>query len=78
MHIANVIQQLGYPPSEVKLYLAALDIGESTITDLSLKVGMPRTSVQTIIEDMHRRGLMNYYLKRRRRYWVAENPEKRS
>jgi sugar-specific transcriptional regulator TrmB len=76
MHIYNTILQLGYPASEVKIYLAALDIGESTITDLANKVGMPRTSVQSIIEDMHRRGLMNCYLKRRRKYWVAENPEK--
>lgn len=76
MHIGTVIEQLGYPPNEVRLYLASLDIGEATITDLAEKVGMPRTSVQTIIADMHKRGLMNYYQKKRRRYWVAENPEK--
>lgn len=76
MHISNVIQQLGYPSSQVKIYLAALDLGEATITDLAGKVSMPRTSVQSIIEEMHKKGLMNYYLKRRRRYWVAENPEK--
>ncbi|MBI2355675.1 MAG: hypothetical protein HYV13_00525 [Candidatus Doudnabacteria bacterium] len=76
MHISTVIEQLGYPPSEVRLYLAALDIGESTITDLANKVGMPRTSVQSVIEDMQNRGLMHSYIKRKRRYWVAENPEK--
>lgn len=76
MHINTVISQLGYPPAEVKIYLAALEIGESTITDLAMKVNMPRTSVQSIIEDMHKRGLMNFYTKRKRRYWIAENPEK--
>ena len=76
MHIGTVIEQLGYPKSQVRIYLAALDIGESTITDLAAKVKMPRTSVQSIIEDMHQRGLMNCYLKKRRKVWVAENPDK--
>ncbi len=76
MHIGTVIENLGYPKNEVRIYLAALDIGESTISDLAARVGMPRTSAQSIIEDMHARGLMNSYIKRRRRYWVAENPEK--
>lgn len=76
MHISTVIEQLGYPPSEVRLYLAALDMGESTITDLASKVGMPRTSVSGILEDMLKRGLMHNYIKRKRKYWVAENPEK--
>ena len=76
MHIGKVIENLGYPKNEVKIYLAALDIGESTITELALNLNMPRTSVQSTIEDMHSRGLMNYYLKKRRKIWVAENPDK--
>jgi sugar-specific transcriptional regulator TrmB len=76
MHIGTVIEQLGYPKSEVRIYVASLDIGEATITDLAAKVNMPRTSVQSIIDDMQRRGLMNCYLKRKRKYWVAENPDK--
>ncbi len=76
MHIRSVIENLGYPKNEVSLYLAALDMGESTITDLAARVRIPRTTVQGVIEQMQRNGLMNCYIKRRRKYWVAENPEK--
>lgn len=76
MHISTVIEQLGYPKSEVKIYLAALESEEATIAELARKVDMPRTSVQTIIASMHRKGLMQYYVRRRRKYWTAENPDK--
>lgn len=76
MHISTVIQNLGYSENEAKVYLAALDIGECAVTDLAQRVKMPRTSVQGIIQQMQTKGLMNCYLKRKRKIWVAENPEK--
>lgn len=76
MHISTVIEQLGYPKSEVQLYLAALGMEEATIAELARKVGLPRTSVQTIIASMHRKGIMQYYVHKRRKYWTAENPDK--
>ncbi len=67
-----MIEQLGYPKNEVRLYLAALDMEESTIAELACKVGMPRTSAQTIVASMHRKGPMQCYVRRR---WTAENPD---
>lgn len=76
MHIQTVLKQLGYPENQVKIYLAALKMGETTIVGIAEQVGMPRTTVTEIVNEMHRHGLMNYYTKRNRKYWVAENPEK--
>ncbi len=76
MHIQTVIQQLGYRPHEAKVYLASLALGESTIIDLAQKTKLPRTSVQSIVQTLHQGGLLNLYLKKRRKYWIAENPEK--
>ena len=76
MHIQTVIEELGYRPQEAKVYLAALMLGESTVTDLAKRVKFPRTTVQAIAEDLHRKGLLNSYPKKRRMYWVAENPQK--
>lgn len=76
MHIQTVLQQLGYPMSQVKIYLASLRMGEATIAELAEQVGMPRTTVTELIAEMQKRGLMNYYMKRSRKYWSAENPDK--
>ncbi len=76
MHIKAVIEQLGYSPKEVAVYLAALELGGSTATEIAEKAKLPRTSVNLIIEALHKRGLMNAFLKKRRRIWAAENPER--
>jgi HTH-type transcriptional regulator, sugar sensing transcriptional regulator len=76
MHIQSVIQQLGYRPHEVKVYLASLEMGESTVIELAQKTKLPRTSVQAIVLKLHNEGLLNVFLKKRVKHWVAENPEK--
>lgn len=76
MHLRSVIEQLGYSPNEVTVYLAALELGGSTATEIAYKAKLPRTSVNLVIDALHRKGLVNAYLKRRRKIWVAENPEK--
>jgi len=76
MQKQRAIEQLGYKPKEAQVYLAALQLGEAKIAEIADKVKMPRTSVLVIAEKLHRDGLMNYYLKRFCKYWVAESPEK--
>lgn len=75
MQYQKVIEQLGYSPREAKVYLASLRLGEAHISDIAEKVGMPRTSVQAIVDRLHADGLVNFYVMRRYKYWVAENPE---
>lgn len=75
MNIEKIFQELGYKYKEVKVYLAALGLGESNISDIAIKAKMPRTSVAVITEKLRKDGLLNYYRTRVRTYWVAENPE---
>ncbi len=76
MHLRAVIEQLGYSSKEVAVYLAALELGGSTATEIAEKAKLPRTSVNLIIDSLRKKGLMNAFLKRRRRIWAAENPER--
>ncbi len=72
----TVLQELGYPENQVKLYLACLRMGEATTSEITDQLDMPRTSVVELLEDMHQRGLINYYIRKDRKYWLAENPDK--
>lgn len=76
MQYQKVIEQLGYSPKEAKVYLASLRLGEAHISDIALKASMPRTTVQTIVNRLQKDGLMNFYVMRRNKYWVAQNPER--
>lgn len=76
MQIQKIIEQLGFSVKEAKVYLAALGLGECHISDIAEKVKLPRTSTQVIVDKLHKAGLMNFYVMRRYKYWVAENPER--
>lgn len=70
------IEQLGIPASHAKIYLAALQMGEANASELAKKVGMPRTTVKDLVETMHKQGLIDYYIRRGKRYWTARSPRK--
>ncbi|OGG56365.1 hypothetical protein A3D71_01595 [Candidatus Kaiserbacteria bacterium RIFCSPHIGHO2_02_FULL_55_20] len=76
MRIEKVIEELGFKPNEAKVYVAALALGECHISDIAAKVNLPRSSAQAIVDKLHKVGLMNFYVRRRYKYWVAENPER--
>lgn len=74
VQIQKVIEQLGFSSKEAKVYLVALSLGESQVSDIAEKSGLPRTTVQVIVDRLHKIGLMNFYIMCRYKYWVAENP----
>ncbi len=75
MKIQKVIEQLGYKRKEAEFYLASLQLGEAKISDLAVKLKIPRTSALMIAEKLQKDGLLSYYVKRLNKYWVAENPD---
>lgn len=76
MHIQSAIEQLGYSPHEVKVYLSLLELGGSTATEIAVKACMPRTTVNIVIDSLHKKGLVSAYVKNRSKMWVAVNPDK--
>jgi sugar-specific transcriptional regulator TrmB len=76
MHLRAVIEQLGYSPHEVTVYLAALELGGSSVTEIATEAKLPRTTVNLVIRTLQKKGLMNAFLKHKRKVWAAENPEK--
>lgn len=74
--IQKVIEQLGYSPNEAKVYLCALAFGECRVSNIAAKLKLPLSSTQAIVDKLHKNGLINFYVKNRYKYWVAESPEK--
>ena len=76
MHIQKSLEQIGYGTNEAKTYLASLSLGETTITEIASKAKIPRTTCQNSISILQQEGLINSFVRRRRKYWIAENPQK--
>lgn len=76
MHIQTVLEQLGLSSHEAKVYMTALKSGSILVADITAEVGIPRSTVVETINNLHKRGLMHYYIQRGRKHWHAENPDK--
>lgn len=74
--LQKTLEKLGYHRHDVRIYLAALALGEATASELAQYAEMPRTTTVETIEYMSKKGLLVSYLKGLKKYWVAENPEK--
>lgn len=74
MQAQKALEQLGYTKGEAKVYLAALSFGETHVSDIAHKIRQPLSTTQTIVDKLHQDGLMNFYVRKRYKYWVAEKP----
>ncbi|MEK7648066.1 MAG: helix-turn-helix domain-containing protein [Patescibacteria group bacterium] len=76
MKIPSVLlQSLGLTPLQAAVYIAALELGQSSIQDLSRKSGVKRTSIYNFITDLKTRGLITQTRKKKRLVYSAVHPE---
>lgn len=76
MNISKVIEEFGYKPNEVKVYLATLKVEEATASGVAVRAKLSLSSTQMALEKLHKNGLVNFYVRKNRKYWVAESPGK--
>lgn len=76
MHLQQAIEKLLNNTEEAAVYLAALRIGEATITEIAKEAKIPRTSCYHILASLTKQGLVSSYPKQKRKHYVAENPQK--
>ena len=76
MQLLRELAMCGFSRPEAALWKASLELGESDLTTLAKRAGMPRTSAYAAIEKLRVRGLLDFYVKRRRRMYVAVPPER--
>ncbi|MFH0869673.1 MAG: helix-turn-helix domain-containing protein [archaeon] len=68
------LRAFGLSEKEARAYLAALELGETTANDISLKSDLPRTLVYDILERLIDLGLVSYAIKDKKKYFGAANP----
>ncbi len=76
MTLENNLKELGLDDKEAPLYLAALELGKSSMSDLARKAGINRATAYIITESLKEKGLLSYSLKKKKRLYVASSPEK--
>lgn len=74
--IKPILHTLGLLDSEIKTYLAALDLGPSTAIDLTKSAHLSRQAVYLAIESLTERGIMSSIDQGKKKYYTAEHPSK--
>ena len=70
------LEAVGLSDKEAKVYLAALELGHSTAQVIAAKATVNRPTTYIAIESLIKRGLMSSITKGKKRYFVAEAPER--
>lgn len=76
MDISQLLTDSGLSDKEALIYLAALELGSSTVLPLARKAGIKRTSVYNFIDKLVEAGLLTRALERGRSVYSAESPNR--
>lgn len=61
---------------ELKTYLAILELGEATVTNIAKQSGILRTTTYDIVNDLLRKGFISTYTKGKKKLYTAESPKR--
>jgi len=70
------LTQLGLTDKEILVYKACLRLGPSPVRRLSDETEINRGTTYDILKNLVEAGLVSYYHKSKRQYFIAEDPEK--
>ncbi len=71
----EILKDIGLTEREVKVYLTLLDLGESTAGIIIKKTQLQNSVVHLCLNNLIRKGLVNYVEKGKRRFYTATNPK---
>jgi len=71
---ANLVQ-IGLNEKEAKTYLAALEVGNVSISDLARKTGLNRVTTYDVINSLKDKGLISQTQKAKKKLYVAAEPD---
>ncbi len=75
MDVKAVLEQVGLSDGEQKVYLALLELGESTSGPIADKSGVSASKVYQVIERLMKKGLAGEVVKKGSKHFKASNPK---
>ncbi|MBI4992628.1 MAG: TrmB family transcriptional regulator [Candidatus Magasanikbacteria bacterium] len=72
----ELLNKLGFSDKSVKIYLALLQLGPSSVRKLAEFCELNRGTTYDTLKWLQEKGVVTFYQKQTKQYFVAENPEK--
>lgn len=74
--IKDILESFGLSKKEAEVYFALLELGSSTVSMISQKAGINRTTGYDILNSLSNKGLVSISGKEPKQEYVAESPAK--
>jgi HTH-type transcriptional regulator, sugar sensing transcriptional regulator len=75
MFLEEPLQKIGLSEKEAKIYLAALELGEDTVSNIAKKAEIKRPTAYVILEELVAKGYVSEKPKHKGSTYIAESPE---
>lgn len=72
----NILEKLGFNTDESRTYLALIELGPASISDIVRKAGIHRPTVYQALPNLIDRGLVSVMPKGKYKQYVPESPER--
>lgn len=72
---SSLLRSLGLSDNEVSVYLSALSMPATTITQLARAAGLKRTTAYSVVDTLKMKGLIRVEIKGFKKLYKAENPQ---
>ncbi len=71
----EILQELGFSEREAKVYLAMLELGETTVGPIASKTRIQHSKIYQTLEKLIDRGLVRFIIKSKTKYFSAQDPK---
>lgn len=75
MEIQIILKNFGLSEKEVAVYLALVELGSSSVRTIAQKAKVNRGTTYDILKSLINIGIVSYYNKKSKQYFIAERPE---
>ena len=73
--LLSTLKQIGLSEKQAGIYLAALELGETTVKEIAKKAEIKRTTIYDLLDEMIESGLIKQTIKESRKKFIAASPE---
>ena len=73
--LPTTLHTLGFSTKEATVYVALLELGTGTVTQIARKAGINRTTGYDILDSLAAKGIVNVTGKEPKQEYAAEPPE---
>lgn len=74
MELSKALKEYGLSENEVKVYIALIKLGESSVQKVAKNAGLPRTTCYHLLESLEQKGLVGFVIKESKKFFSPAQP----